>query len=340
MKTQKVEIIGFESQSEIKDPSILQMPDGTFKMWASVGNSEDQIWGMGVFEARHPAGPWLMTDTVEIHGLVNGPGIELRQLCAPAITYDGTTGQFHMYVQTGCFIEGSYIAELVSDDGVHFYDVPENAYRTDHVRAPHPIVSLYDVSVTSGISFNHKTRELMTLSAYRHVGCGDIYVAARDQNTNGHWSDARPVLMQEDMHFHNMPGSPTFEWGLEGARIVQLKPHMFMMIGVCFLDQHNPVPGTRQRVFLAAAKSPFGPYKAVDLPFKPTHYPDGTGENGHPDLIDFGTSLGILYQERSGNHKPWHLRYGEMPKKDLINCLAPPLADRHGNRAKDVLAFI
>lgn len=82
-------------------------------------------------------------------------------------------------------------------------------------------------------------------------------------------------------------------------------------------------------MFFAASAAPEGPFTPLRTPIDPTPYPEGTGENGHPDTIDLGPALGILYQERAGDGEgfPWHLRYAEAPKEELlaeIRAALPP----------------
>ena len=178
-------------------------------------------------------------------------------------------------------------------------------------------IGIYDVAV-SDISLNGTAFECMAFSGYRRVGCGDVYLSLREKaSVPQEWGTPYLVLRQEDVPFHNRPDSPHFEWGLEGAKILQLADDAFLMIGVCFLERDKSYSGTRQRVFFAAASSPGGPYSPMYMPIDPTQYGDGQGENGHPDIIDLGNYVGILYQERAGDFKPWHLRYVEMTKDDL-----------------------
>ena len=98
---------------EIKDPSVVRLPDGTFVMFASVGRSQGQEWIVGRFAADHARGPWRELEPVRFHGL-SGP-----QLCAPAVTREERGGRppWTMYIQTACFEEGGVIALATSDDG-------------------------------------------------------------------------------------------------------------------------------------------------------------------------------------------------------------------------------
>jgi hypothetical protein len=305
---------------EVKDPVVVQMPDKSFFMMASVGTSTIQKWRIGRFTAQNPQGPWTELPFVELTG-IEGP-----EVCAPALQLEQRADggvRFNMYVQTACFREDGIIAVATSDDGHNFKGQDSwSLTRNDVPVSEIPVVGLYDVGL-SEIEYEDRLYDCMMFSAYRRIGCGDVFMTLRERNgTDAEWSAPVPVLKQEDVPFHNRPDSPNFEWGLEGAKLVQLADNHFVMIGVCFLEKGLHEVGTRQRVFLAAAETPFGPFHPVTTPLQPTKYDIGEGENGHPDTIDLGDSIGILYQERAGNRKPWHLRYAEIAKAEMM-ALAP-----------------
>lgn len=304
-----------ERFQEIKDPTVVLRPDKSYFMMASVGSSVSQQWRIGRFEAAHPAGPWQELEFADVQG-IEGP-----EVCAPALQLEERDSRllYKMYVQTSCFREDGIIALAESQDGKTFRAVSDFAISKDHLPARDiPIVGLYDVGI-SEITHEGKEYDCMTFSAYRRVGCGDLYASLREKGApDASWSTPALILKQEDVPFHNHPESPNFEWGLEGAKIHQIADNAFMMIGVCFLEKGLHEIGTRQRVFFAAAESPLGPFRPVTTPIPPTRYDIGEGENGHPDTVDLGEHIGILYQERAGHGKPWHLRYAEASKAELI----------------------
>lgn len=318
--------------AEIKDPCVQQLPDGSFFMMASIGNSPVQKWRIGRFTAQHPAGPWNELPMAEVHGL------EGFDICAPAFSVSERNGRTHykMYVQNSCFGKNGVIALAESEDGHNFFTDTKWQLKHRHVpRAGLPIVGLYDAGL-SDIEYQGKEYECLTFSGFRKVGCGDLYVAMRAKDDpRAKWSKARLILKQEDVPFHNKPLSKNFEWGLEGAKIVQLSKDNYMLIGACFLEEKTQV-GERQRVFMAAAESPFGPFEHMALPLNPIEYNTGQGENGHPDTIDLGDRIGILFQERAGDIyspfagdyngdvKPgynWHLRYAEESKSRISEII-------------------
>lgn len=326
---------------EVKDPAIVPMPDGSYMLYATVfgpGISREDI--IGRFHASHPQGPWHQLESARVHG-VTGP-----EVCAPQVLLSEENGQllWTMYVQTSCFEQDGHIAVAVSRDGKDFYALPTPAM-TRHAINQHSVVCLYDVSV-SDIHLKGKPYECMVFSGYRHFnpvaaghdtletgimssitqnGCGDLYMSLREKDGfSSEWSTPKLILKQEDVPFHNHPASPNFEWGLEGGKIIQLEEDSFLLTGVCFLEKDIALRGTRQRVFFATAASPAGPFVSHTLPLEPTPYDVGQGENGHPDVIDLGSRLAILYQERAGVGHPWHLRYAEISKKEVQALLSPP----------------
>lgn len=302
---------------QIKDPAVVQLPDGTYALYCTLDASYMKPGLVGRFSAAHPGGPWQEEEPAVLEG-ITGP-----EVCAPAIVMEekGGVPVFKMYIQTSCFHQDGVIAVATSTDGIHFKAEPVAMTKGDVPGA----VSLYDVAV-SEVTRGGKSAECMVFSAYREVGCGDVYVSMRDKN--GAWEKPVLALKQEDVPFHNKPGSENFEWGLEGAKIVQLAEDAYLMAGVCFLDKDNSERGTRQRVFFAAAASPSGPFLPMNTPIEPTPYQDGTGENGHPEIIDLGDKFGVLYQERAGEgpDKPWHLRYAEADKARLLKEVRARLA--------------
>ena len=321
MKSKRVEFLRRDAAAddyfEIKDPSIVRAADGTYLMFATNGISRTEPWVVGRFSAASPEGPWQELEPCNIKG-VEGP-----EVVAPSVVLTEKDGKplWKMYIQTSCFGADGVIALATSTDGINFTGVEEAPMTKENLpKGSTPVIGLYDVAI-SDVTKNGKSYDLMTFSAYREIGNGDVFVALRDKAANDEiWTQPRMSLRQEDVPFHNKPGSSQYEWGLEGAKVIQLAEDTFLMVGVCFLDKDKSQRGTRQRVFFAAASDPQGPFLPMSTPVEPTAYPEGTGENGHPDTIDLGDKIGLMYQERAGEgrDKPWHLRYAEIPKDELL----------------------
>lgn len=319
---------------EMKDPSVIREPDGSYLMYCSLGTSVTQEWVVGRFRADHPGGPWQELPYAKIDG------VDGREVCAPAMMRTEKDGKplYQMYVQTTCFHPDGVIAIATSPDGEHFTGTDKPAATRDDLKPEDRanVMSLYDVGM-SDIDIGGKTHECMVYSGYRRIGCGDVYMSLREKPEGGAqtaWSTPVLILKQEDVPFHNRPDAENFEWGIEGVKIDKLADGAFLMTGVCFLDLPRDAIGTRQRVFFAAADKPEGPWVPMRTPVEPTRYADGTGENGHPDTVDMGAKVGLLYQERAGDGKPWHLRYTEFDKDALTaevrRHLAPAPAARAG----------
>jgi hypothetical protein len=315
-----------EFHYEIKDPSIVQVNDNRFMMFASVGNSVTQTWLVGRFEAESPEGPWTELEPVKFVDL-SGP-----QLCAPAVTLIEEKGiqRWFMYIQTACFEEGGVIALATSDDGETFYGQPQALISRESIdNAPTDVIGVYDVGY-SELKHGDQDVECMVYSGYRRVGCGDIYMSTRTKGS-GEWGPGQCILSQENVPFHNSPDYEYFEWGLEGAKIIQLADDCFVMIGVCFLPMSNEHLGKRQRVFFAVTDSLDTPFTPVNTPFEPTGFEGKFGENGHPDTLTINDTLHVIYQERHGNGEPWHLRAARYSLSELASYFRLVLGHKSTN---------
>lgn len=300
-----------EKHYEIKDPCVVTLPNNQHLMFASIGNSVEQRWLVGRFLANNPEGPWAELPPVKFEN-IEGP-----QLCAPAVTCEAIDGKlrFHMYIQTACFSEDGVIAYASSDDGYTFIGEPTPVMTRHELETPpHPVVGVYDAGI-SEVSVGSEPVTCLVFSGYRRIGNGDIYMTYRKKlRPNDPWKRAKLILAQEDVPFHNHPAYHHYEWGLEGAKIVQLGTNCYILIGVCFLPKPHNFKGMRQRVFVAASASLDGPFYPLGTPFVPQKYgsPEKYGEHGHPDTLIIDNTLHVIYQERAGDGQPWHLRSASM----------------------------
>lgn len=289
-------------EPEAKDPNLVRRPDGGWVMYASVGRSATQDWLIGRFVADTRAGPWVETEAVRLEGL-SGPTV-----CAPAVVPEDDG--WVMYIQTGCFEPGAHIATARSRDGSAF-TVAEAAVPADG----HALV--YDAGAREVVHEGRRLRVLLYTACDR-VGRGDLWGRTLDDDG---WSAPRLVLAESAVPFHNHPDAPDREWALEGAEVVQIGEGLYLLVGVCFLP--TGPRGTRQRVFLAAAREPLGPYVPMGCPIAP----QGAGETGHPSAVVDGDELHLLYQERAGDDPhPWHLRWAAMTLADVTAAMLAALA--------------
>lgn len=288
---------------ELKDPSVVKVKEDFYVMFASIGSSVTQTWIVGRFISDRVDGLWQEVSPVTFHNLSGA------QLCAPAVWYDAKSGMWTMYVQDCCFNENGYIALARSEDGENFYGHPQALFNRNHVASYQPsVVGLYDAGIST-VTLNNEEYLCLLFSGYRRVGCGDIFMSYRKKSaTEDQWSEPQRILTQEEVPFHNHPNYEWFEWGLEGAQIIELSPESYLMIGVCFMPKPDGYLGTRQRVFYAHATSLLGPFVPLTVPFLPQEIEGKRGENGHPDAFIENGKLWVVFQERFGDGQPWHFR--------------------------------
>jgi hypothetical protein len=279
-------------------------------MFASIGNVREEKWIVGRFLANTPTGPWQELPPV-IFTNITGP-----QLCAPAVTYEEKNGQplWTMYIQTCCFAEDGVIVKATSTDGSTFNGEPQPLVTKHTADTTHPVVGVYDVGI-SEISLEQEPILCLLYSGYRKVGNGDLYMTYRKKFApEDAWTRGKLILAQEAVPFHNHPSQSDYEWGLEGAKLVQLGD-TFLLIGVCF--QPGRQFGNRQRVFFAGAISIEGPFIPLCTPFRPQNPNLNLGENGHPDTLIIKNDLWIVFQERQDAGSYWHLRAARFDLRQL-----------------------
>lgn len=294
---------------ELKDPDLVRLPDDRYMLFTSTGRSDIQHWAVGRFLADHIEGPWFEQEPVRFHG-ITGP-----QLCASSTLcrLEDSRPRFEMHIQTACFEPDGRIVAAESSDGLNFHASARPAITRQSLPAEHGVVGVYDVGV-SQLMHQGRPQDCMVLSGYRSIGSGDLYACFRDSDRPGApWRGMQRVLTQEEVSFHNHPDDPEREWGLEGAKIVQLGPDIYLMIGVCFLPAPRSAIGTRQRVFLAGGRSPLPPYALLGALVGPSD----SGETGHPDALVQGETLHLIYQERLADGAPWHLRQATLDVEKL-----------------------
>jgi hypothetical protein len=115
----------------------------------------------------------------------------------------------------------------------------------------------------------------------------------------GPWERAGKILDHSDVPHHNPREHPDYEWGIEGAQLVELPDGRVLLNATCFL----PIGprGSRQRVFFAIADNVKGPYQTLG----PVLDPSGPGENGHSTVMIKDNQLTLFYQSRvsTTNHR-------------------------------------
>jgi hypothetical protein len=281
------------SYEEVKDPCVVE-DRGTWHMYGT------GIVAPNAFEILHATapslgGPWLLRDPVRT------PGLRGTCLAAPGIVVDD--GTFHMFLQTEYNLLDGRIEHLVSGDGGRSFSYQDTAMvslpggREAGIYDPHP-------AEIAGERY-------LVYSAFGVVGEPDIFLArSAGESWNGPWERQGPILVHEQVPFHNARGREGYEWGLEGAQLLELPDGRVLLNAVCFLA--DGAPGSRQRVFFAIAATPDGPYELLGpvLDSSPT---EASGENGHATAVIDGDELALFIQQRDSAASSWNLALNRIP---------------------------
>jgi hypothetical protein len=203
-----------------------------------------------------------------------------------------------MFIQTEFMKSGGRAEHAVSNDGFNWVllapallAIPDSG--EDGIYDPHPaVIGGNKYLVYSG------------MPKFTKMPQPDVYLARSASNTwFGPWVRVGKILDHEDVPHHNHRDHPDYEWGIEGAQLVELPDGRVLLNATCFLPEGKR--GNRQRVFFAVADKVEGPYRTLG----PVLQPDQAGENGHSTVMVLGNELTLFYQSRieSTNHR-W--RYG------------------------------
>jgi hypothetical protein len=270
---------------DIKDPSLVRDDSGTYHIFGSGGNSANEQWGVAHFAAPTPEGPWKQLPTIYLD--LPGDGV-----AAPGVIFD--RGKFHMFIQTEYSKAGGEIHYFHSGNGSAWtygncVMKSGSGYRHLGIYDPHPaFIDGRCVITYTGFDVIHYGKPQ-----------GNIYVAQSESNTWwGPWHTIDKLLDHNDVRdHHNGYDHPDYEWGLEGAQMVELPNGRVLLTAVSFLPHGDW--GTRQRVFTAVSDSCYGAFRTLG----PTIEPNTPGENGHASLLtqDDDVLLCYQYREREGN---------------------------------------
>jgi hypothetical protein len=273
---------------DVKDPSVVF--DGT--RWHLFATGCGLPTGLEVahYTASTLNGRWHERAPVTLVGVDHIPNP-----AAPGVIADG--GVLHMFLQHDFNILGGHIEHLVSDDGgatfVHQATVLSSRPNSCEAGVYDP-----DPAVIGGERY-------LTYAAMSTIGQPDIFVA---RSTTGDWSGpferCGRILGHHEVEYHNQLDDEDYEWGLEGPHLVELPDGTVLLTAVCFLADRPR--GSRQRVLLATADAPTGPFELLGPVIDPAK---PSGENGHATSIVDGDSVRVVYQERAANGSPWRIRH-------------------------------
>ncbi len=262
---------------DLKDPC--PVFDGeSWHIFGSGGTVTTETWG--VFHATAPNlyGPWTEHDIISLG--ISGSGV-----AAPGVTYDD--GVFHMFIQTEFMKSGGRCEHAVSNDGFSWVVLKPALLSLpgtgeDGIYDPHPaFIGGVRYIVYSG------------MPKFSTVPQPDVYLARSTSNTwFGPWERIGKILDHNDLPHHNPREHPDYEWGIEGAQLVELPDGRVLLNATCFLP--SGARGSRQRVFFAVADKVEGPYQTLG----PVLDPSEPGENGHSTVMINDNELTLFYQSR------------------------------------------
>jgi len=277
-----------KNTEDLKDPC--PVFDGEiWHVFGSSGNVKQEKWSILHATAPDLYGPWTEHEPVSL--AVEGSGV-----AAPGVIFED--GVFHMFVQTEFMKSGGRCEHAISRDGFS-WEVQHPALIAlpgtgeDGIYDPHPaIIDGKRYLVYSG------------MPPFAKVPQPDIYLAhSISDSWFGPWKRVGKILDHADVPHHNAREHPDYEWGIEGAQLLQLPDGRILLNATCFLPEGQR--GNRQRVFFALADSTEGPYRSLG----PVLDPGAAGENGHSTALITGEELTLFYQSRlCATNNLW--RYG------------------------------
>ncbi|MEY2471479.1 MAG: hypothetical protein QOK28_808 [Actinomycetota bacterium] len=272
---------------DVKDPSVAF--DGT--TWHVFGTGCGLPGGLEIFHWTAPTldGPWAEQRPAELVGVD-----VIANAAAPGVICDGAT--IHMFLHHDFNILGGHIEHLVSEDhGLTF--VHEGTALESVAGSCEAGVYDPDPALIDGWPY-------LTYAAMSKIGQPDLFLARSASGSwDGPWERCGRVLGHHEVEYHNQLDDEDYEWGLEGPQLLELPDGRVLLTAVCFLAEHPR--GSRQRVLLAVADDPAGPYGLLGPILEPSVR---GGENGHGTSVVEDGAVRVIYQERAGDGRRWHVR--------------------------------
>jgi hypothetical protein len=273
---------------DVKDPCPV-FNGREWHLFGSGGSTISESWL--IYHATAPAleGPW--TEQPAINLGLSGSGV-----AAPGVLF--SDGLFRMFIQTEFMKEGGTVEYLTSNDGFVWEHVGAALHSipgtSEHgIYDPHPaVVGGTCYIVYSGMPAGWPPKP-------------DIYLAKSVTGTwEGPWLRLGRILDHQSIaEHHNQHDDDDYEWGIEGAQLVELPDGRVLLNATSFLP--TGARGSRQRVFFALAEDVTGPYRTCG----PVLEPSSVGENGHSTALLEGNDLILCYQTRlESTGRRW--RYG------------------------------
>jgi len=273
---------------DVKDPCVVF--DGS--TWHLFGTGCGIDTGLEILHCTAPSadGPWREQAPSRLFGLEH-----VEHHAAPGVIAEA--GRLHMFLQETFDEVGAAIEHLVSDDGGATFAWVDTALTCLPGTAEAGVYDP-DPAVIDDVKY-------LTYAAFATVGQPDLHLARSTSGSwDGPWERLGCVLDHEQVECHNQRDHEDYEWGLEGPQAVQLPDGRVLLTAVCFLADRPR--GHRQRVLLAIADEPRGPYEVLGPVLEPTGL-RGDGENGHGTSVVIDDEVRVIYQERSGGDAPWRI---------------------------------
>lgn len=235
-------------------------------------------------------GPWRLQPPSVLRG-VHGDTV------APGVVAEH--GRLHMFIQTTFNNLGGHAAHLVSDDRGTSFVRRRLALRARPGTAE---AGIYDPRPTEIDGSRY-----LVYSAFSVIGRPDVFLArSRSGGWDGPWDRLGCILAHPQVSWHNQHDDPRYEWGLEGAQLLELPDRQVLLNATCFLPGARP--RDRQRVFFALGDAPTGPFDVLG-PVVPGPYDEGAFENGHGTaVLDASGRLHLLFHEWTSGAAGW--RFG------------------------------
>ena len=259
-----------EQFRDLKDPC--PVFDGVqWHMFGSGGSTRSESWLVYHATASDLCGPWTEQAGIDL-------GLPGSGVAAPGVLF--ADGLFRMFIQTEFMRPGGTVEYLTSPDGASWTHVATVlraiAGGAEHgVYDPHPAVIKGELYL-----------------AYSAMPEGwppkpDIYLAKSVSGAwEGPWLRMGRILSHADIaRHHNQHDHAEYEWGIEGAQLLELPDGRVMLNATSFLP--TGARGSRQRVFFAVADRVTGPYRSVGPVLEPPCF----GENGHSTALIDGEGL-------------------------------------------------
>jgi hypothetical protein len=285
-----------EGYTQIKDPC--PVFDG--RKWHIFGTAQKKIEAFWTFHATaaNLEGPWKLEEPIKMERLHIPADVPNVGVCAPGVVYNEESEVFHLFTQTHFDQLGGAINHLISRDGQVFQTtglVIESKPGTKQagVYDPHP-------AVING-------KKYIVYSGYPKPGHGDLYLLESESDSwHGPWIEQGIILCHEDIHWHhNQHDQHDYEWGIEGAQLIQLPSGKVLLNAVCFLPDVTLPRSKRQRIFFAIADNVYGPYRSLGPVLDPGDNHWESGENGHAAGVVIDKELKLVYQARAPHAENW-----------------------------------